>query len=135
MFNLVEVKSRSQLLKFVRFPDELYRNCPQYVPALHSDQIHSLTKSPSLKYCTNKLWLAEDGGRVVGRICAMINPRFNERYSRKSVRFGWFDCINDIEVAPAPADDAWYTLNGMKLESKPTEKGVYIYNGRKVVIK
>ena len=43
--------------------------------------------------------------------------------------------INDIEVAPAPADDAWYTLNGMKLESKPTEKGVYIYNGKKYVIK
>ena len=116
MFNLVEVKSRSQLLKFVRFPDELYRNCPQYVPALHSDQIHSLTKSPSLKYCTNKLWLAEDGGRVVGRICAMINPRFNERYSRKSVRFGWFDCINDIEVAKLliGAAEDWARAQGME---------------------
>ena len=27
----------------------------------------------------------------------------------------------------------WYTLDGHKLDGKPTKKGVYIYNGRKVV--
>ena len=31
--------------------------------------------------------------------------------------------------------DGWYTLNGMKLQSVPTEKGIYILNGKKVVIK
>ncbi len=31
--------------------------------------------------------------------------------------------------------DTWYTLNGRKLDKKPTKKGVYILNGRKVVIK
>ena len=29
----------------------------------------------------------------------------------------------------------WYTVNGMKLDKQPTTKGVYIRNGRKVVIK
>ena len=33
------------------------------------------------------------------------------------------------------ATDGWYTLNGMKLQSVPTEKGVYIHNGKKVVLK
>ena len=33
------------------------------------------------------------------------------------------------------ATDGWYTLNGMKLQSVPTEKGIYILNGKKVVIK
>lgn len=33
------------------------------------------------------------------------------------------------------ATDGWYTLNGMKLNSVPTEKGVYIHNGKKVVLK
>lgn len=32
-------------------------------------------------------------------------------------------------------EGAWYKLNGMKIEGKPTEKGVYIKNGKKVVIK
>ena len=31
--------------------------------------------------------------------------------------------------------DGWYTLNGVKLQGAPTEKGVYINNGKKVVIK
>ena len=35
----------------------------------------------------------------------------------------------------AIAKDGWYTLNGMKLNAVPTEKGVYINNGKKVVIK
>ena len=29
----------------------------------------------------------------------------------------------------------YYTLDGRKLPGKPTAKGLYIYNGRKVVIK
>ncbi|MBO6192367.1 MAG: hypothetical protein J6N98_08230 [Prevotella sp.] len=31
--------------------------------------------------------------------------------------------------------DGWYTINGMKLEGMPTEKGIYINNGKKVVVK
>lgn len=31
--------------------------------------------------------------------------------------------------------DAWYSLDGHKLEAKPTQKGLYIYKGKKVVIK
>ena len=31
--------------------------------------------------------------------------------------------------------DAWYTVNGVKLNSQPTQKGLYIYKGRKVAIK
>ena len=30
---------------------------------------------------------------------------------------------------------AWYTVNGVKLNGKPTTKGMYINNGKKVVIK
>ena len=33
------------------------------------------------------------------------------------------------------ANDAWYDLNGRRLQAKPTTKGVYILNGRKVVVK
>ena len=31
--------------------------------------------------------------------------------------------------------EAWYTLNGVRLSGKPTKKGLYINNGRKVVVK
>lgn len=32
-------------------------------------------------------------------------------------------------------DNAWYTINGVRLTARPTAKGIYIYNGKKIVIK
>ena len=31
--------------------------------------------------------------------------------------------------------EGWYTINGMKLNAQPTEKGIYIHNGKKIVVK
>ena len=31
--------------------------------------------------------------------------------------------------------EAWYTLDGVRLSGKPTKKGIYINNGKKVAIK
>jgi hypothetical protein len=31
--------------------------------------------------------------------------------------------------------EAWYTLDGLRLSGKPTTKGVYINNGKKIVVK
>ena len=31
--------------------------------------------------------------------------------------------------------DEWFTIEGIKLNGKPTEKGIYIRNGRKVILK
>ncbi|MDY3964447.1 MAG: hypothetical protein SOY98_09140 [Candidatus Cryptobacteroides sp.] len=114
-YRIVEVRTRKELKQFIKFPDELYRNCPQYVPPLHVDQVESLTKDPALDYCTHKMWLAMDGKKVVGRICGMINPRYNELYSKKRARFGWFDTVNDIEVARLLLEtaEAWAKENGM----------------------
>ena len=50
-YKVVEVVSRRDLMNFIKFPDKLYKDCPQYVPALHSDQVKSLTKVSTLSYC------------------------------------------------------------------------------------
>jgi hypothetical protein len=31
--------------------------------------------------------------------------------------------------------DAWYTLDGRKLSGKPTQKGIYVNSGKKVLVK
>lgn len=38
-------------------------------------------------------------------------------------------------VKASPVRDVWYTIEGRKLNNQPTQRGVYINNGRKVVIK
>ena len=114
-YSIIEVTSSRDLRRFIEFPDELYKGCSCYVPALHSDQVNSLTRVSTLSYCRRRMWLAMDGRKVVGRICAMINPRYNERYNTRRVRFGWFDCIDDIDVASlliGTAED-WAREEGM----------------------
>lgn len=116
MYRIAEVNTHSLLRKFIEFPDILYRDCPQYVPALHSDQKKSLTGVSTLSYCKRKMWLVTDvDGNVAGRICGIINPRYNERYGRKRARFGWFDTVDDIEVARLllGTAEAWAKENGM----------------------
>jgi hypothetical protein len=44
------------------------------------------------------------------------------------------NAISAVEVDAAD-DGAWYDLSGRKLEGKPTQQGIYICNGKKVVIK
>jgi len=58
----------------------------------------------------------------------------------RSVKLVFRNSLTGIEgvaadKAEADGDGNWYDLNGRKLNSKPTTKGVYINNGRKVVIK
>lgn len=115
MYKVKEVSSRRDVKEFIRFPDRLYRNCPQYVPALHSVERKNLTRLSTLSYCERKMWLLEQDGNTVGRICGMINPRYNERYGTRRARFGWFDVINDRQAADMLLNTAesWAGEHGM----------------------
>ena len=33
------------------------------------------------------------------------------------------------------ADGKWYTIGGLQLQKKPVQKGIYIYNGKKIIVK
>jgi arabinogalactan endo-1,4-beta-galactosidase len=43
--------------------------------------------------------------------------------------------ISSISTDSAQPNDAWYSLSGRKLESKPQQKGIYINKGEKLIIK
>lgn len=114
-YKIREVKTRKDLRRFVRFPDELYAGCEQYVPFLHKGQEDAVSRSVALEFCSAKQWMVEADGKVVGRIGAFINRRYNEKYGVKRAGFGWFDSINDIEVARLlfSTAETWAKENGM----------------------
>lgn len=94
-----EVKGRSDLRKFIAFPNKLFKSVPTYIPPLMTDEWALLTKkNPSLEYCDFAMYLAYRGKEIVGRVAAIINNRCNERWEKKAVRFGWMDFVNDYEV-------------------------------------
>ena len=47
---------------------------------------------------------------------------------------GWEETTGIVPVGVNPEDGEWYTLQGLKIGKKPTTKGVYIHNGKKVLI-
>ncbi len=43
------------------------------------------------------------------------------------------DAISNMKVVKV--DDAWYTLQGARLNGQPTQRGIYIHGGKKVIVK
>jgi hypothetical protein len=98
---LKEVTTTYDLRKFIKFPNELYRNHPYFVPALDADELTTLhwDKNPAFAHCEARYWLAYHGKNIVGRIAAIINPKHTQKWNQSYMRFGWFDTINDINVS------------------------------------
>ena len=43
--------------------------------------------------------------------------------------------VKEVNASLGINDNSWYTLSGTRLDKQPTEKGLYIHNGKKIVIK
>ena len=97
------VESRKELKAFIRFPLDLYKDCPYYVPNLTMDEMNTLdpSKNPMGKYAESRKFLAYKDGKIVGRVIAIVNRIANEKWKHAEVRFGWMDFIDDKEVSRA----------------------------------
>lgn len=103
MVEIREVRTRSELKKFVDYPNVLYRDVPQYVPPMIGDDLSDWNpkKNPAFEYCEAKCWLAWRDGRIVGRIGAILSRRANEKWGLNRMRFTQVDFIDDFEVSSA----------------------------------
>ena len=102
----VEIKrvtKKSELKRFIRFNYEFYKNNPYAVPDLYDDMLGTFSpkKNAAFEFCEADYFLAYREGRIVGRVAAIINHRANEQWQKKTVRFGWIDFIDDLEVSRA----------------------------------
>lgn len=99
-----KVETKKQLRAFIDFHYDLYKGNPYDVPNLFMDEKNTLSpsKNPAFDFCEAEYYLAYDeDGQVVGRIAGIINHKANDRWKRNSVRFGWLDFIDDLDVSRA----------------------------------
>ncbi|MBK7789743.1 MAG: hypothetical protein IPJ54_14455 [Saprospiraceae bacterium] len=96
-----KVETKADTKAFIDFPHDLYKNDPNYVPELYLAVSEHLNekKNPFFKHSTVELYLAERQGKVVGRIAGVINNNYNSFHDCNVGFFGFFDCIDDQEVA------------------------------------
>lgn len=117
MITIKKIEDLKGLRDFIQFRYDLYRDDPNDVPYLYSDEEFTLRhdKNASFDDCEADYFMAYRDGKPVGRVAAIINRKANERWQTKSVRFGWFDFIDDIEVSKTLLDTVaqWGRERGM----------------------
>lgn len=98
-----EADTRDLIRKFVDYPNKLYRDVPQFVPAFYGDDLADWdrNKNPAFSYCEAKAFLAYRNGEIVGRIGAILSHRANELWNTSRMRFSQVDFIDDYEVSSA----------------------------------
>ena len=103
-----QVLNSSDLELFIKFPMELYKGNPYYVPPLINEEksIWMKEENPALQYSEAAQFLAYKGENIVGRIAVMINHKEEKDLGIRKVRFGWLDFIDDIEVSKTLIDTA-----------------------------
>ena len=111
------VQTRQDLEDFIRFPFELYRGDPNWVPPLLSQRRHLLESkhNPFFEHADVVLWLARRQGRVVGTTSSHVDHLHNKTHEDKIGMFGFFETVNDYAVAEALLSTAkdWVRQQGM----------------------
>ena len=97
------VRSRSDLEAFVALPYRLHRGLPGWTPMLRRDvrAVLDPARNPLFDHADRQLFVARRGGRVVGRVAAIHDRLHEKTHSDRVGFFGFFESVDDPEVAGA----------------------------------
>ena len=116
-----------KLQPFLDVVSYIYRNDPNYVRALDFDMKQRLSKkNPFFEHAEGVVLTAHRNGFCVGRATAQIDRAHLALHRDDAGFFGFFDTIDDPEVAKALLDAAaaWLRERGMKRMRGPISLGI-----------
>lgn len=118
-----ELPLGAKLDAFIRFPNRLFASDPAYIAPLEMEVGDRLNpkKNPFFEHGEASLFLALRDGEVVGRCSAQIDREHLRIHKDETGFFGFFDTVDDQEVATAllRAAEAWLRARGMKAARGP----------------
>ncbi len=105
--------------KFIKFAWKIYKDDPYWVPPLIMEKMTILNKkkNPFFKEADLQLFMAYRDGDPVGRIAAIKNDTHNRIHNENIGFFGFFECINDQDVANMLFDTAMKWIKGKGLDA------------------
>lgn len=110
------VQSNKELMQFIKMQWEIYKDDSNWVPPLIMDRKKLLdkVKNPFFQHAEMELFLAFKDGNLVGRIAAITNENHNKFHEDNVGFFGFFESINDRDVANALFEkaEAWLKERG-----------------------
>ncbi len=122
--------TRADRHAFVDLQWALYAGDPHWVPPLKSEArglIEGLKTNPYFEHAEAAYFLAEQDGRLVGRISAQVDQLVLEHQDKTLGQFGMFECIDDQAVADALVAAAadWLRSRGMTRMQGPFSLSVW----------
>jgi len=127
MIDVAALSSPRDREAFLRFPWRIYRDLPAWVPPVLSMQRKEI--DPARGWFFNdgfgskaEFFLARRRGEVAGRIAAIRNERHLARHRDGVGFFGFFECLDDPDVAGALLARAgeWLEGEGLSAARGPT---------------
>jgi hypothetical protein len=96
-----EVTGKTEMDRFIRFPGKLYQGDRNFVfePISLQKEFMSTHKNPFFKHSGAKFFLAYENESVLGRVATIVNNIHNEKYQEKTGFFGFFECVENYDVA------------------------------------
>ncbi len=123
-----KVETDKDLMKFIKFPWDVYKNDKNWVPPLIVDRkkVFSKVKNPFFQHAEADYFLAYKNDKIVGRIAAIKNDLHNSTHEDKVGFFGYFECMNDQEVANKLFNTAaeWLKQRGLTAMRGPANPSV-----------
>jgi GNAT superfamily N-acetyltransferase len=122
MVQIQPVSGRADLKRFIEYPYQKYRHHPVWVPPLLIQEWDTFNrdKNPAFEDADVDLFLALDSGRVVGRIAALENRRFNKVIGERSTLFGYFEAESaEIAQTLLKTVEDWGKRRGVNLVRGP----------------
>ncbi|QLE02531.1 GTP cyclohydrolase [Galbibacter sp. BG1] len=118
MIEIKQATTKKELEQFVKFPFSLYKNSKNWVPPIIKEELNNFDrkKNPAFKNADAWFFLAYKNGAVAGRVCAIINWNEVKELGNSKLRFGWFDAIEDENVAKALFEKVFAIGKEHKLE-------------------
>ncbi len=111
------VETRREKSQFFKLPWRLYRDDPYWIPPLRSDQLTLLNYKPHPFYDDAEIqtFVAFRDGEPCGRVAAIVNNSHNRQHKEERGFFGFFESIDDQDVASALFDSVrgWFAERGI----------------------
>lgn len=126
-----KVENRKMMKEFIMMPWTLkiYENDPCWIPPLISEhkKLFNRNKGYFFEIGEVDFFLAYRDGMPAGRITAHVNHLYEKKYDNDTGFFGFFESINDVDVARAlfGAAEDWLRKKGKKIMNGPQSFSIY----------
>ncbi len=122
------VSNDKELLKFIKFQWEIYKNDPHWIPQLVSDVklLFNEKKNFFWEHAEKKLFYIENGnGNILARAAGVVDYNFIKFHNEQTGFFAFFECLNipqkkEVVSVLLSSVEGWLKEKGMKKILGPT---------------